>query len=87
MDETLLFSAECHSQVEGDNLVADSTYVSLVPSSIVRLVADLVVFKPISGRAVELVAGVSCNDLSHSHKQTHPERCARSYSMRRCAVA
>ena len=35
------------------------TDVLLVPS---RLVADVVDFEPIDGRAVELVAGVSCTD-------------------------
>ena len=40
------------------------TDVLLVPSSNVRLVADLVYFEPNGGRAAELVAGISCSDSS-----------------------
>ena len=38
----------------------------LAQSSPVRLLADLVDFEPLGGRAVELVAGISCTDLSHN---------------------
>jgi hypothetical protein len=50
---------------ENDTYWRPATASLLARSSPVRLVADLVNFEPLGGRAVELDAGVSCTDLSH----------------------
>jgi hypothetical protein len=41
------------------------TDVLLVPSVPIRLLVNLVNFESLGSRAVELVAGVPCTDLSH----------------------
>jgi hypothetical protein len=50
---------------ENDTYWHPATASLLALSSPVRLLTDLVDFESLGGRAVELVAGVSCTDLSH----------------------
>jgi hypothetical protein len=50
---------------ENDTYWHPATASLLTRSSLIRLLANLVDFEPLGGRAFELVAGVSCTDLSH----------------------
>jgi hypothetical protein len=50
---------------KNDTYWLPATASLLALSSPVRLLTDLVYFESLGGRAVELVAGVSCADLSH----------------------